>query len=85
LNDAKKKYHVYDQEFYVIVQDLKKWRHYLLPKEFFLFIDHKELQYINSQGKLNQKHSKWVEFLQSCSFVLKHGPGTSNKVVDALS
>jgi hypothetical protein len=24
----------YDQEFYVIIQALKKWRHYLLPKEF---------------------------------------------------
>ena len=35
LNDAKKKYSVYDQEFYAIVQALKKWRHYLLPKEFF--------------------------------------------------
>ena len=32
FNDAKKKYFVYDQEFYAIVQALKKWRHYLLPK-----------------------------------------------------
>jgi hypothetical protein len=27
LNDVKKKYYVYDQYFYVIVQALKKWRH----------------------------------------------------------
>ena len=40
LNDAKKKYFVYDQEFYAIVQALKKWRHYLLPKEFVLYTDH---------------------------------------------
>ena len=32
LNDAKKKYSMYDQEFYAIVQSLKKWRHYLIPK-----------------------------------------------------
>ena len=32
LNDAKKKYSIYDQEFYAIVQALKKWRNYLLPK-----------------------------------------------------
>jgi hypothetical protein len=57
----------------------------LLPKEFVLFTDHKALQYINNQGKLNQKHSKWVEFLQSYMFVLKHRSGKSNKVVDALS
>ena len=39
-NDVKKKYHVYDQEFYVIVQALKKWRHYFFPKDFFLYTDH---------------------------------------------
>ena len=40
LNDVKKKYFVYDQEFYAIVQALKKWRHYLLPKEFVLYTNH---------------------------------------------
>jgi len=69
----------------VFVQGLNKWRHYLPPKEFVLFMDHKSLQYISNQGKLNQKHTKWVEFLQSYSFVLKHRSGKSNKVVDALS
>ena len=43
LNDAKKKYSVYDQEFYAIVQALKKLRHHLLPKEFVLCTDHQEL------------------------------------------
>jgi len=32
FNDAKMKSYVYDQEFYTIVQALKKWRHYLIPK-----------------------------------------------------
>ena len=37
LNDAKHKYSSYDQEFYAIVQALKKWRHYLMSEEFFLY------------------------------------------------
>ena len=37
LNDAKHKYSSYDQEFYAIVQELKKWRHYLMCEEFFLY------------------------------------------------
>ena len=43
LNDAKRKYSMYDQEFYAIIQALKKWRHYLIPKGFVLYTDHKYL------------------------------------------
>ena len=60
LNDAKRKYFVYDQEFYSIVQALNKWRHYLLPKEFVLYIDHQAFQYFNSQGKLNERNLEVV-------------------------
>lgn len=62
LNDAKRKYSMYDQEFYAIIQDLKKWRHYLVRKEFLLYTDHKALQYLGSQHKLNQRHMKWVDY-----------------------
>ena len=63
LNDEKQKYSSYDKELYVVVQALKKWRHYLMPKEFVLYSDNHALQFITSQPKLNQKHAKWVEFL----------------------
>lgn len=39
LNEAKRKYSSYDLEMYALVQALKKWRHYLLPKEFVVFTD----------------------------------------------
>jgi hypothetical protein len=32
LDDANLKYSTYDIEFYAIIQALKKWRHYLIPK-----------------------------------------------------
>ena len=34
LNEAKKRYSSYKIELYALVQCLRKWRHYLLPKEF---------------------------------------------------
>jgi hypothetical protein len=34
---------------------------------------------------LNQKHVKWVEYMQNFTFVIKHISGTANKVVDSLS
>ncbi|GJS77937.1 RNA-directed DNA polymerase [Tanacetum coccineum] len=72
-------------EFYAIVRTLEHWSHYLLPNEFVLFTDHEALKYLNSQHKVNRCHAKWVEFLQSYSFSLKHKAGKLNKVVDALS
>lgn len=52
LNDAKQKYSSYDKEFYAIVQALKHWRHYLMPKEFVLYSDNHALQCIMQQPKL---------------------------------
>ena len=58
LNNGKRKYSMQDQEFYAIVQALKKWRHYSIPKESVLYTDHKALKYLGSQHKLNQRHMK---------------------------
>ena len=85
LNETRRKYSSYDKEFYAVVQALKKWRHYLMSKEFVLYSDNHALQYIMQQPKLNQKIAKWVEYLHSFNFVLKHISGQANKVVDALS
>jgi hypothetical protein len=85
LNEAKIKYSTYDKEFYTVIQALKKWRHYLVPKEFVLYSDNHALQFVTQQEKLNQRHVKWVEYMHNFTFVIKHISGTANKVVDALS
>lgn len=63
LNESRHKYSSYNKEFYVVIQALKHWRHYLLGNEFVLFSDNSALQYVMQQHKLNQKHAKWVEYL----------------------
>lgn len=63
LNDAKQKYSVYDLELYAMLQSLKRWRHYLLPKEFIVFTNNQALSFLNSQDKLSQRHIKWMEFM----------------------
>jgi hypothetical protein len=55
------------------------------PKEFVLYNDNHALQFVSQQEKLNQKHAKWVEYMQNFTFLIKHISGTSNKVADALS
>jgi hypothetical protein len=85
LNEEKEKYSTYYKEFYAIIHALKKWRHYLIPEEFFLYSDNHELQFVTQQEKLNQRHVKWVEYMQNFTFVIKHIFGTAKKVADALS
>jgi hypothetical protein len=46
LNETKVKYSTYDKEFYAIIKALKKWRHYLIPKEFVLYIDNHALKFV---------------------------------------
>jgi hypothetical protein len=85
MNEAKLKYSTYDKEFYAIIQELKKWRYYLIPKEFVLYSDNHALQFVSQREKLNQKDAKWVEYMHNFTFVIKHISSTANKVVDALS
>ena len=47
LNEAKKKYSSYDLELYTMVQALKIWRHYLLPKEFIVYTNNHALSFLN--------------------------------------
>nr|AAX96591.1 retrotransposon protein, putative, Ty3-gypsy sub-class [Oryza sativa Japonica Group]ABA93201.1 retrotransposon protein, putative, Ty3-gypsy subclass [Oryza sativa Japonica Group] len=37
------------------------------------------------QGKLNRRHAKWVEFIESFPYVIKHKKGKENIIADALS
>jgi hypothetical protein len=58
LNETKRKYSTYDKEFYVVIQALKKWRHYPILKEFVLYNENQSLQFITRQEKLNQRDAK---------------------------
>jgi hypothetical protein len=78
-------YSTYDKELYVLVRCLETWQHYLWPKEFIILSDHESLKHIRSQGKLNHRHPKWVEFIESFPYVIKHKKGKENIIADALS
>ena len=43
------------------------------------------LKHIRSQAKLNRRHAKWVEFIETFPYVIKHKKGKDNIIADALS
>ena len=78
-------YSTYDKELLALVRTLETWQHYLWPKEFVIHSDHESLKHIRSQAKLNRRHAKWVEFIESFPYVIKHKKGKENIIADALS
>jgi hypothetical protein len=85
LSGSSLNYSTYDKELYALVRTLETWQHYLWPKEFVIHSDHESLKHIRSQAKLNHRHAKWVEFMESFPYVNKHKKGKDNVIADALS
>ncbi|KAA0032636.1 Transposon Ty3-I Gag-Pol polyprotein [Cucumis melo var. makuwa] len=85
LNGAQLNYSTYDKELHALVRALKVWHHYLWPKEFVIHTDHESLKHLKGQTKLNKKHAKWVEFIETFPYVIHYKKGKDNMVADALS
>ena len=66
-----------------IVFALNTWRHYLYGKQLKVFLDHKILKYIFTQGDLNVRQSKWMEYLEDYDFALHYHPNKVNVVADS--
>jgi len=43
------------------------------------------LKHLKGQGKLNRRHAKWVEFIETFPYIIKNKQGKENIVADALS
>ncbi|RDX66428.1 hypothetical protein CR513_54804, partial [Mucuna pruriens] len=78
-------YSTYDKELYTLVRTLQSWQHYWWPREFIIHSDHQSLKFLKSQGKLQKRHAKWLEFIEMFPYVIKYKKGKENIVADALS
>ncbi|WZZ14915.1 hypothetical protein YC2023_108004 [Brassica napus] len=85
LGGATLNYPTYDQELYALVRARQTWQHYLWPNEFVIHTDHQSLRHLKGQHKLNKRHARWVEFIETFPYVIKYKQGKENVVADALS
>jgi len=75
LNGPVLNYSTYDKELYALIRSLQTWKHYLWSKEFVIHSDHESLKHLRSQTNLNHRHAKWVEFLETFPYIIKHKRG----------
>jgi hypothetical protein len=75
----------YDKELYALLRALETWQHYLWPNEFVIHTDHESLKHLKSQGKLNKRHARWIEYIETFPYVIRYKQGKGNIVADALS
>jgi hypothetical protein len=47
--------------------------------------DHESLKHLKSQGKLNKRHTRWIEYIETFPYVIRYKQGKENIVADALS
>ena len=85
LSGATLNYPTYDKELYALVRSLETWQHYLLAKEFVIHTDHEMLKHLRGQTTLKRRHAKWLEFVETFSYIIKYKKGKGNIVADALS
>ena len=85
LGGATLNYPTYDKELDALIRALETWQHYLWPKEFMIHIDHESLKHLKGQDKLNKRHARWMEFIETFPYVIRYKQDKENLVADALS
>lgn len=87
LNVGERNYPPHKQELLAVVEAVDHWRCYLEGNAhpILIYTDHRSLEYINTQPHLTAHQSRWVEKLSEFEFHVKHVPGKTNVVADALS
>nr|GEV06678.1 hypothetical protein [Tanacetum cinerariifolium] len=85
LKIYEKNYTMHDLELEAVVFSFKTWRHYLYGTKSVIFTDHKSLQHIFDQKKLNMRQRRWIELFSDYECEIRYHLGKANVVADALS
>ena len=85
LSGSALKYLTYNKQLYALVRALETWQHCLWPKEFVTHTDHESLKHLKGQHKLNKRHARWMEFIETFPYDIFYKQCKENIVADALS
>ena len=85
LKKHEENYPTHYLELATVVFALKILRYNLYGAPCRIFTDHKILQHIVTQKKLNLRQRRWLELIKDYDCTIEYHPGKANVVADALS
>ncbi|CAI6372729.1 unnamed protein product [Macrosiphum euphorbiae] len=89
LSNCEKKHPSIEKEAYAIVEALRKWRHFLIGRQFKLITDQEAVSFMfnlkHSSKIKNDKIIRWRLELSCFSFDIQYRPGKENTVADTFS
>lgn len=89
LSSSEKGHCSIEKEAYAIIEAVRYWRHYLLPRPFTLVTDQKSVSFMfdmSHKSKIkNEKMTRWRLELLPFKFNIIYRPGHLNPAADALS
>ncbi len=85
LLPAELNYPVHELETLAFVHCLKKWKHYLDLSRFYVYTDNRSVSSILTNTNPSPRLARWIEWIQSFQFTIRHIPRDENTVADALS
>ena len=86
LSDAERKYSTFDRELLAVFLAIKHFRHVLEGRSFTVYTDHKPLcGALTSLAERSPRQTRHLSFIAEFTANIKHVPGLSNVVADALS
>jgi hypothetical protein len=85
LTKAQKNWPIHDLEAFSLLDGTKHFRPYLADAEFTVLSDHKPLEHLKSQEKLNMRQIRWLDHLAMFNFKFVYIPGEDNLYADPMS
>ena len=89
LSTSERNHSAVEKEAYAIVEALRRWKHFLLGRQFKLITDQRSVAFMfdgKQMGKVkNEKIMRWRLELSAYSYDIVYRPGTQNVSADTLS
>ena len=75
LTPVELNYTVTEKEFLVLVQAIKKFRHYITSYETFVHTNHSAIRYLMNKPVTNGRITRWLLLLQEFNITILDRPG----------